>query len=137
MRSAREVADCARIDPGAAANKTERQNATASWQMRLLLCKVNPPKKNGWDSCALLRTAESLAGMQIFKLDVQDRVFVPVFVIEVPPLVFINSEAFRFHSATEQVAVPALERGAAWIIGEGARRHLIVRAWHFDGLAGG
>src|SRR5580692_6852201 len=54
-----------------------------------------------------------------------------------PPFVFIDGEAFRFHGAAEQVAVPALERSAAGIVGEGTRRHFIVSAGHFDGFAGG
>src|SRR5271163_3023453 len=75
--------------------------------------------------------------MQIFKLDVQDRVFVPVFVIEVPPLMLVDGEALGFHGAAKQIAVPALERSAAGIIRERSRRHFIVRARHLDGLARG
>src|SRR5580704_9200978 len=134
MRSAREAVDCARSDCGAATNRIVRQSAKASWKKRLLLCKLKSSRQMS-RTCALLGVGESLAGMQIFKLDVQDRIFVPVFVIEVPPLVLVNGEAFRFHGAAKQIAVPALERSAARIVGKGARRHFVIRAWHCDGFA--
>jgi len=90
----------------------------------------------GQDACALLGAGESLAGMQFFKLDVQNGVFAPVFVIEVPPFVLVDGEAFGFHGAAKQVAMPAFERSAARIVGEGARRHFVISAGHFDGIAG-
>src|ERR1700676_4401564 len=52
-----------------------------------------------------------------------------------PPLVIVDGEAFGFHGPAEQIAMPALERGAAGIIGEGTWRHFVVGARHFDGLA--
>src|SRR5580700_6051535 len=113
-----------------------KQSAAKRWKERLLLSKVEPSRKIGQDVCALLGARESLAGMQFFKLNVQNWVFAPVFVIEVPPFVLVDGEALGFHGTAKQVAMPALERSAARIVGEGARRHFIISAGHFDGLAG-
>src|SRR5260370_21457127 len=53
-----------------------------------------------------------------------------------PPLVVIHGKAFRFHSPAEQVAMPALQRSAAGMIGERAGGHLVVGAGDLDGVAG-
>ena len=40
---------------------------------------------------------------------VADAIPLPVFVIEVPPLRFVDGKTFRFHRRSQQVAVPALK----------------------------
>ena len=85
----------------------------------------------------LVHQAGRTDGVKLLEGNIQDRVFLPVLVVEVPPFGFIDGEAFGFHGAAKQVAVPALERGAAGIVGERARRHFIVSAGHLDGLAAG
>ena len=60
----------------------------------------------------------------------------PILVVEVPPLVFIHGKTFRFHGATEQIAMPTLQGSAAEKRGKRARRHFVVQTWHFDGLTG-
>src|SRR5580704_913894 len=136
MRSARDAVDCARSGRGAAMNKIARQSAAESWIKRRLVPKIESSRKNGW-TCALLGARESLAGMQIFKLDVQNWIFAPVFVVEMPPFVLVDDKALGLHGTAEKIAMPALQRGAAGIIGKGARRHFIVSAGHFDGFARG
>src|SRR5271168_869863 len=119
MRSAREAVDCARSDCGAATDRIARQSATASWKKRLLLCKLKSSRKIT-RTRALLGAGESLAGMQILELDVQDWIFVPVLVIEVPPFVLVDSKALRFHRASQKIAMPSLQRSTPGIIGERA-----------------
>src|SRR3989441_6822970 len=53
-----------------------------------------------------------------------------------PPLVLVHGEALGFHDVAQEIAMPALEGSAAGIVRKRARRHLIVRTNHFDGLAG-
>src|SRR5580704_7147601 len=99
MRSAREAADCARTDRGTATSEMASESAAESWKQRRLVFKIKSSGKNGWGLGALVGARESLAGMQIFKLDVQNWVFAPVFIVEVPPFVFVDGEALGFHSA--------------------------------------
>src|SRR5215213_4506179 len=47
---------------------------------------------------------------------VADSVQLPILVIEVPPLSFEHLETFRLHRGAQQVAVPALEGGAARVV---------------------
>src|SRR5580700_12253765 len=136
MRSAREAVDWARRSGCARKSAMAKQSAATRWKERLLLSKVKPSRKIGQDLSALLGARESLAGMQFFKLDVQNWVCAPVLVIEVPPFVLVDGEARGFHGAAKQVAMPALERSAARIVGEGTRRHFVISAGHFDGLTG-
>ena len=55
-----------------------------------------------------LPRGESLVaeGLEAF---VADAIALPVFVIEVPPLGFVDGEALRFHCRAKEIAVPALE----------------------------
>src|SRR5580692_9094393 len=135
MRSARLAVDCACSDGGAALNRNPEQNAATSDKLRRVVNKISPPEKAA-GACALICASESLAGMQIFKLDVQNWILMPVFVIEVPPLVFLNGEAFRFHCAAKQIAMPALQRSSARIVRERSRRHFVISSRHLDSLAG-
>src|SRR6516225_8849372 len=73
---------------------------------------------------------------ELLKGYVSDGVLAPVFVVEVPPFGLIDGESLRLHGPAEQVAVPALERGPAGIIGERAGRHFVVEAGHLDRLVG-
>src|SRR6185312_5127765 len=66
---------------------------------------------------------------------IEDRILAPVLEIEVPPFFFVNGKAFGVHGSAEQVAMPALPRRAAGIIGKRAIRELVVAADHFDRLA--
>jgi len=45
---------------------------------------------------------------QFFEGIVADAIPLPILVVEVPPLRFIHSEAFGFHRASQEIAVPAL-----------------------------
>ena len=67
---------------------------------------------------------------------VQDGVFGPVLVVEVPPLDLVDGEALVFHGPAEPLATPALERGAARVVGARPRRELVVTADHLDRLPG-
>src|SRR5215467_12664864 len=57
--------------------------------------------------------------VQFLKWDVSNGIFVPILVVEMPPLGFIDGEAFGFHGPTEKVAAPALQGSAARIVREG------------------
>src|SRR5262245_20608955 len=72
----------------------------------------------------------------LIERDISDSVFLPVLVIEVPPLSFVDSEAFRFHLPAQQVAVPTLQRCAAGIIRVSAVGRLVVSADHLDRFTG-
>src|SRR6266404_2884709 len=86
---------------------------------------------------SLRRLRDSVfSDVQFLKRRVADGVFAPVLVIEMPPFGFVDGEAFGLHGPAKQVAVPALQRSAAGVVGKGARRHFVVGAGHFDGLAG-
>src|SRR6266849_9982215 len=76
-----------------------------------------------------------VARIELFEGYIQNRVFLPILVIEVPPFGFIDSEAFRLHGAAKEVAMPSLKRSAAGIIEKRARRHFIIGARHFDGFS--
>src|SRR5438132_10126019 len=80
------------------------------------------------------RTANSCANT--LKPRIHDRIFLPVFVIEVPPLGFIDREPFRLHRPSQQLSMPTLERSAARIIRISAIGGFVVGADHLDGLAG-
>lgn len=67
---------------------------------------------------------------------VADGVVAPVLVVEVPPFVFVDGEAFGFHGGAEEVAEGALAGVAAGEVGVGAFAHFVVEGGHFDGLAG-
>src|SRR5262245_45551920 len=68
----------------------------------------------------------------LIEADVEDGVSLPVFVIEVPPLEFINGEALRFHRLAQRLAHAALFIGPAGIVRVGALGHLVVAAGHLD-----
>ena len=46
--------------------------------------------------------------LDFFKRKITDAVFLPVFVVEVPPFVFVDRKAFGFHGFSEKLAIPAL-----------------------------
>src|SRR6267142_2016400 len=85
----------------------------------------------------LMHQAGRTDRVELLEGNIQDRVLLPVLVVEMPPFGFVDGEAFGFHGAAKQITVPALERGAAGIVGERSRRHFIVGAGHLDGLAAG
>src|SRR5215470_12897448 len=68
--------------------------------------------------------------------NIEDWVLLPIFVVEVPPLGFVNGEAFRFHCGAQQIAMPALQRSTARIIWISTIGRLVVSAHHLDGLLG-
>src|SRR5262245_3196100 len=71
----------------------------------------------------------------LIEADVEDGVSLPVFVVEVPPLEFINGEAFRLHRLAQRLAHAALLLGPAGIVRIGALGHLVVAAGHLDLMA--
>src|SRR5689334_21431960 len=74
--------------------------------------------------------------VQFLTRDVENGIVAPVRVVEMPPFVIVDGEAFGLHGAAKKIATPALEGSAAGIVGVGARRHFVVGAGHFDRLAG-
>src|SRR5262245_5800734 len=68
----------------------------------------------------------------LIEADVEEGVFLPVFVVEVPPLEFINGEALRLHRLAQHLTHAALLQGPAGVIRVGALGHLVVAAWHLD-----
>ena len=70
----------------------------------------------------------------LLKADVHDRVLLPIFVIEVPPLLRIDSETFFFHGLEQYRAFRPLLTGSPGIVGVSAFRHFVVPAGHFHRL---
>ena len=50
-----------------------------------------------------------VAGTYTVKRLITYRVFLPVFVVEVPPLSFVDRESICFHRGTKQITVPSLK----------------------------
>jgi len=82
------------------------------------------------------RFGGSAGGFELFEGLVADGVVAPVFVVEVPPLVFVDGEAFGFHGGAKEVSELALEGCAAGVVGVGAFAHFVVEGGHFDGRVG-
>src|SRR5262245_1526986 len=61
---------------------------------------------------------------------VLDPVALPALEVEVPPLVLVHAEALGLHRVPEALALPALERGPADVVGVGAGAHLVVEPDH-------
>src|SRR5713226_9441452 len=76
------------------------------------------------------------AVLQIFKLHIQDRILLPILVIEVPPLGGIDLESLFLHRLAQQSAAGSLVGGAAGVVGVGAAGHLVVSAGHLHLFAG-
>src|SRR5262245_10252872 len=74
--------------------------------------------------------------LDLLERQVQDRILLPILVIEMPPFGFVDGKAFGFHRSPQEIALPALWRGAAGVGGIGAIRHFVVAADHGDGLTG-
>src|SRR5262249_23917902 len=83
-----------------------------------------------------MRLIAHLSLLQLLKRRIEHWVASPVTVIEVPPFGVVDREALVLHRGPEQIAVPALWRGAADVIGPRTIGELIVAARHLDGLAG-
>ena len=73
---------------------------------------------------------------QFLEWRVEDWIARPIAEVEVPPLARVYGEALVLERATEQRAVPALQRRATGEVGLRARRRLVVRGRHLDGPAG-
>src|SRR5690606_6725033 len=71
---------------------------------------------------------------QLFEGGVTNPVFCPVVIVKVPPFVLIDLEVFRFHCATEMLAVPTLPGGSAGVQWKGAGREFVVARDHGDWL---
>src|SRR5262245_39337733 len=91
---------------------------------------INAPSRS-----PALPLPRSLSLFDLIEADVEDGVSLPVFVVEVPPLEFINGEALRFHHLAQRLAHAALFRGPAGIVRRGALGHLVVDAGHLDFMA--
>src|SRR5882672_5516227 len=63
------------------------------------------PMEMHTESNARIRTRRIIASFpQLFERDVEDGIFLPTVVIEVPPLGFIHGEPFRFHGLPQQIS---------------------------------
>ncbi len=78
------------------------------------------------------RVLRSGAAQEFFKCRIENRVPRPIMEVEVPPLARIHREALPLEHATQQRAVPALQRCAAGEVGVGARCRFVIRGRHFD-----
>jgi error-prone DNA polymerase len=67
---------------------------------------------------------------QVLEPHVDDRVELPVLVIEVPPLIWNNFEALLFHGLAQQRSAGALIVRAAWIVSVRSIGHLVIPARH-------
>src|SRR6266567_3541297 len=135
MRSASEFSDCARAWPGWSAETNRSNTAKVLSVPRVLLFKRESPQEIPAAPLMLMHRAGAGIQTKLFERNIQNRIFLPIFVVEVPPLGFIHREAFGFHRPAKQVAMPALQRSPARIVGKRARRHFIVSAGHLDGLS--
>src|ERR1700678_2755068 len=73
---------------------------------------------------------------QLRERDIHNRIFAPIFVIEMPPLFGIDGETLGFHRATQQGAIGALLGRTACEVAMRAFRHLVVAARHRQRLPG-
>src|SRR5712664_3107471 len=118
MRWARETSDCARAGGIERENRIKRSRARKRGRTRESFFKREPPGDHL--DALLVRQAGPADGVELFEGNIQDPVFLPILVIEVPPFGLVDGEAFGLHGAAKQIAVPALERGATRIAGEGS-----------------
>src|SRR5260370_39714521 len=72
----------------------------------------------------------------LFKPDVQDGIFLPILVVEMPPLLGIDRETFLLHGLAEDGAALALFGRAAGVVGVRALAHLVIAAGHLHGGPG-
>ena len=69
---------------------------------------------------------------QLLESQIQDWILLPVLVVEVPPLIWIDAEAFCLEGPSKQFAMPALQRRSTGIKRVGPLRHFIVATRHDD-----
>src|SRR5690348_16263370 len=69
---------------------------------------------------------------QILEAHIHDRILLPVLVIEMPPFVGINKEAFSLHRPTQNRTMLTLLRSSTGIVGKGSLRDLVINAGHRD-----
>src|ERR1700733_411792 len=85
-------------------------------------------------SCpALIGLASLLA--QVLEFHVDDRVELPILIVEVPPLIGDDFEALLFHGVAQKGTTGALIGSSAWIVGICAIGHLVIPTWHLHFLA--
>src|ERR1700693_1515456 len=125
MRSARVAEDCARTRDICAGRSSTAITAPHTNNFRTRFRKTRSSKtiSGGLPN-------QLFAELQLLERHIQYRVLGRILEIEMPPFVLVHGEAFGLHGPAKQVAMPALQRGSAGIIGEGARGHLVVGAGH-------
>src|SRR6185437_6168497 len=73
---------------------------------------------------------------QIFKSDVHDGVVLPIFVIEVPPLLWVHREPFCLHRVPQDGATLTFLGCPAWVIRVSTWRHFVIAAGHLHRTSG-
>src|SRR5258706_8588272 len=99
-----------------------------------------PPRSTLFPYTTLFRSKRrwkpQCASLRMPRLHVQDRIFGPILVIEVPPLELVDREALGLHGPAQERAMPVGERRAAGVIRIRTFGHLVIESDHLGGLAG-